>query len=147
MIQITIDDRELRDALGRLTRRVEDTTPAMRAIAAEMETRISDRFDAQRDPAGRAWSPLSPRTLARKKGRGRILYHSGDLLDSLSSRASRSEALVGFGKLYAAYHEWGTKKMPRRGLLMAEPQARTLGEDDRAAILDILSRWIEGRPL
>lgn len=147
MISITIDDRELRTALDRLARRVEDTSPAMRAIAAELETRISDRFDAQRDPQGRAWAPLSGKTLARKKGRGRILYHSGDLLDSLTSRASRSEAEVGFGKPYAAFHEYGTQKMPRRGLLMADPQARTLGDEDRAAILDIIERWIEGRPL
>lgn len=33
--------------------------------------------------------------------------------------------------------------MPRRGMLMADPQARTLGEADRRAVLDILRETIE----
>ncbi|MCR6497081.1 phage virion morphogenesis protein [Thermomonas sp. S9] len=110
-------------------------TPAMREIAMELEARALNRFETERDPAGRPWQPLSPVTLARKKGRGGILYQTGDLLDSATSRAGRDVAEVGFGLRYAVFHEYGTKKMPRRGLLMADPEARTLGEDDKRAIL------------
>ena len=125
MIRIELDDREVRQALDKLSRRVSDMTPAMRAIGQELETRLAERFEKQRDPAGRPWAPLKPVTERAKRGRGSILYHTGELLDSRTHRAGPLEVEVGFGKPYAAYHEFGTKKMPRRGLLMADPQART----------------------
>lgn len=142
MIEIEIDDREVRQALNDLARRVADLSPAMRAIGQELETRIAERFERQRDPAGRPWAPLKGATLAKKKGRGSILYHTGDLLDSRTHRAGRDFVEVGFGKPYAAYHEFGTRKMPRRGLLMADPNARTLGEADRAAIIETLADYL-----
>ncbi|HXH04209.1 MAG TPA: phage virion morphogenesis protein [Candidatus Competibacteraceae bacterium] len=146
MIRIDIDDREVRQALKQLARRVADMTPAMRAIGQEMETRIATRFETRRDPAGRPWAPLRPATEKAKKGRGAILYRTGELLDSRTHRAGPFEVAVGFGKPYAAYHEFGTRKMPRRGLLMADPQAGTLGEEDRRAILEILADYLaEGR--
>lgn len=164
MIDIQIDDREVRAALDRLQRRLADMTPVMRAIATELEARVEARFETATDPARRPWAPLKPSTLAAylnrgkgnrkkdgsltKKGAQRLssrrpLYDTGDLLGSLTSSATRSEARVGFGQPYAAFHEYGTKKMPRRGLLMADPNAGTLGDADRAAVLDILREAIE----
>lgn len=146
MIQVTIDDREVRQALEQLARRVADMSPAMRAVGQEMETRIAARFETRRDPAGRPWAPLRPATEKAKRGRGSILYRTGEMMDSRTHRAGPLEVAVGFGKHYAAYHEFGTKRMPRRGLLMADPQAGTLGEEDKRAILDILADYLaEGR--
>lgn len=166
MIDITIDDREVRQVLERLSRRLSDMGPAMRAIATELEARVERRFETETDPAGRRWPQLADSTLMqvmrraaggdprKKRGGGtkakaigalarkRILYDTGDLLGGLTSSYTRSEARVGFGQPYAAFHEFGTKKMPRRGLLMADPQARTLGEADRAAVLDILRDYL-----
>ncbi len=143
MIKIDIDDRDVLQALDRLARRVSDMTPAMRAIGQEMETRIAQRFETERDPAGRPWAPLKPATERAKRGRGSILYHTGELLDSRTHRAGPLEVAVGFGKPYAAWHEFGTKRMQRRGLLLADPQARTLGEEDRRAIIDIIAGYLE----
>lgn len=139
MLKITIDDHQVRKALQRVQRHLDDLTPVMRAVAMELEARVSQRFETERDPTGRPWRALSPRTVARKKGRGRILYDSGDLLGSLTSRAGRDFAEVGFGQPYAAYHEYGTRKMPRRGLLMADPAAQTLSDADRDAVLETIS--------
>jgi hypothetical protein len=53
---------------------------------------------------------------------------------------------IGFGQPYAAYHEWGTWKMPRRGLLTADPDAGggpTLGRGDAEAVLDVLQAVLE----
>ncbi|MBN8716122.1 MAG: phage virion morphogenesis protein [Stenotrophomonas sp.] len=144
MIKIELDDRAVRQALADLQRRVSDMTPAMRAIATELETRAMNRFETRRDPAGQPWKPLSARTLAAKRGRGHILYRTGDLLGSATSRAGRDFAEVGFGQRYAAFHEFGTKKMPRRGLLMADPDARTLGEADKSVILEIIGKHLSG---
>lgn len=166
MIDIQLDDREVREALVRLSKRLSDMTPVMRAIATELEARVEARFETETDPAGRRWPQLADSTLMQvmrraaggkvrnKRGgtkakaiaalaRKRILYDTGDLLGSLTSSAGRDEARVGFGQPYAAYHEYGTEKMHRRGLLMADPQARTLGETDREAVLDILRQALE----
>lgn len=164
MIDIQLDDREVREALRRLERRLADMTPVMRAIAAALEAQVEKRFETATDPAGRPWKPLAPSTLSAwlargrgnrrkdggltKKGRERLssrrpLYDTGDLLGSLTSSFTRSEARVGFGQPYAAFHEYGTKKMPRRGMLMADPIARTLGEADRRVVLDILREALE----
>lgn len=145
MIRIDIDDREVRQALAQLAQRVADMTPAMRAIGQEMETRLATRFETRRDPAGRPWAPLRPATEKAKRGRGAILYRTGEMLDSRTHRAGSLEVAWGFGKPYAAYHEFGTKKMPRRGLLMADPERGALGEEDRRSILDILAEYLRGK--
>jgi phage virion morphogenesis protein len=168
VIQILVDDRQVQAALRDLQARLSNMTPAMRAIATELEARAGERFESESDPAGEKWAQLSDATLLgvmRRAGRGnarkqrggtkavairalasrRILYDQGDLLGSLTSRAGRDFAEVGFGQRYAAYHEWGTERMPRRGLLFADPHARLLGEVDRTSILDILSEHIGGR--
>ena len=64
------------------------------------------------------------------------------MLGSLSHSSDATSVTVGFGNPVATYHEWGTEHMPRRGLLFADPDAGTLGTDDEAAVLDILSSWI-----
>lgn len=164
MISITLDDREVRRALERLSKLLADMTPVMRAIATELEARVEQRFETATDPSGRPWAPLASSTISAwldrskgnrrrdgsltKKGRQRLasrrpLYDTGDMLGSLTSSYTRDEATVGFGVTYAAYHEYGTRRMPRRGLLMADPIARTLGEADRSALLDILREALE----
>ena len=142
MIDITVDDRELLATLERLRRRLADLTPAMRGIATELEARIEARFERQVDPSGRPWAPLRPSTLERKKRKGAILYDTGDLQGSLTSAAERDFAQVGFGVPYAAYHEFGTRRMPRRGLLLADPAAGTLSRGDAEAVLELLSEFL-----
>ncbi|MEW5885548.1 MAG: phage virion morphogenesis protein [Pseudomonadota bacterium] len=143
-ITIRLEERELRAALERLERRVRDLGPAMRGIATELEARVEQRFERRRDPNNSPWEALKDQTLQRKKRKGAILYEHGDLQGSLTSRAGRDFAEVGFGQPYAAYHEFGTRHMPRRGLLLADPVARTLGQGDREAVLDVLRELIEG---
>jgi phage gpG-like protein len=71
------------------------------------------------------------------------------MLNSLNFQAKSTSVSVGFGAVaskkgdvYAAYHEWGTKKMPRRGLLFADPNKGTLAEADNTAILDIIGTYL-----
>lgn len=64
MIDVQIDDREVRAALDGLRRRLADMTPVMRAIATELEARVEARFETATDPSGRPWKPLAPSTLA-----------------------------------------------------------------------------------
>ena len=69
----------------------------------------------------------------------------GDLypvMDSIGN-ALETRVRIGFASEYAAYHEWGTVNMDRRGMLMADPDAGTLGQADEAAVLDIVAGWLD----
>lgn len=146
MINIQTDDSAFRASLTRLQSRLGNLTPVMQSIGMELESRISGRFESRTDPAGRAWAPWAQSTVETYPdgGNRRLLDRYGDMLASLSHQANANSVRIGFGQPYAAFHEFGTTDMPRRGLLFADPDAGTLGEDDQDAVMDILGVWLDG---
>lgn len=64
------------------------------------------------------------------------------MLEGLSSQADASSVRVGFDKGYATFHEFGTKHMPRRGLLFANAETGELAPDDAALVIDILQQHL-----
>ena len=145
MLTVTVVTQGVTEVLSRLAARLDDLSPAMASIGMEMESRISGRFETESDPFGHPWAPWAPSTVATypKDGNRRILDRYGDMLASLNSQPEATKVLVGFGKPYAAYSEWGTKHMPRRGMLMGDPDAGTLAPDDEAAVLQILQTFLD----
>ena len=145
MLTINVDDRSFRDYLSQLQGRMADLTPAMQSIGQELETRISHRFETESDPSGAAWAPWAPSTWESypKDGNRRLLDRYGDLMASLNWHADSSSVTVGFGQPYAAYHEWGTKRMPRRGLMFQNPDAGTLAPADERAVIEVLTEWLD----
>ncbi|MGP1517489.1 MAG: phage virion morphogenesis protein, partial [Ottowia sp.] len=83
---------------------------------------------------------------AGRSGNERLLDRYGDMLQGLSYQAEAGSVRVGFDQSYATFHEFGVefgkRRMPRRGLLMANPQAGTLAPDDERAVLDVLSDFL-----
>ncbi|NMM75353.1 virion morphogenesis protein [Rhodococcus sp. SRB_17] len=146
MLTITADDKVFRDSLAQLYRGMGNLTPVMQSIGMELESRISGRFESRTDPSGSAWAPWAQSTVDSypEDGNRRLLDRYGDMLASLSHQADATSVRVGFGQPYAAFDEWGTKHMPRRGLLFADPDAGTLADGDEAAVLDILGVWLDG---
>ena len=144
MIDITTDDSAFRASLEQLKRRLGNLKPVMQSIGMKLESRISGRFESRTDPSGSAWAPWAQSTLDSypDDGNRRLLDRYGDMLASLNHQANATSVRVGFGQTYAAFHEFGTDSMPRRGLLFADPDAGTLAEDDEAAVLDILGVWL-----
>lgn len=140
MIAIEIDSRSVVDALGQLLRRGQDMSPVMDAIGQRLEERISGRFETGTDPDGHAWAPWKPSTVKSypKDGNRSLLDRHGDMLNSLNHHADETSVTVGFGSPYAQYHEYGTHKMARRGMLFGNPDARTLGAGDEAEILRLV---------
>ena len=145
MLTITADDKAFRDSLAQLYRGMGNLTPVMQSIGMELESRISGRFESRTDPSGNAWAPWAQSTVDNypENGNRRLLDRYGDMLASLSHQADANSVRVGFGQPYAAFHEWGTEHVPRRGLLFADPDAGTLAEGDEAAVLDILGVWLD----
>jgi phage virion morphogenesis protein len=151
MITIAVQDQQVLAYLSRLQAKLKNLKPAMAGIGMELEAAVSGRFESKTDPAGRAWAPWASATQRSypDDGNGTILDRYGDMLDSLNHRATKDSVEVGFGVPYAAYHEWGTVKMPRRGLLTADPDGPTLSAADTERVLDILSTFLgagEPRP-
>ena len=145
MLEIKLDDSAFRADLAALYRRLGDLTPVMQSIGMEMESRISGRFETRTDPSGKSWAPWADSTLESypEDGNRQLLDRYGDMLLSLNHKADATSVRIGFGKPYAAFHEWGTERMPRRGLVFADPDAGTLAKGDEDAVLDIIGIWLQ----
>lgn len=150
-IGVNSQSRPVLAMLERLQRGLGDLSEPLASIGQEMESRISARFETETDPDGNPWDPWAPSTEATypSAGHRRILDRYGDMLRSMSHQVDGENVIVGFGAVaskagdvYAVYHEFGTEHMPRRGLLMSDPESGTLSQGDETAVLDILSVWI-----
>ena len=148
-IAIEIYSRSVMDALNELLHRGQDMRPVMDAIGQRMEERVSARFETKTDPNGHPWAPWKPATAKSypKDGNGTLLDRHSKMLDSLNHRADANSVTIGFGAVsgsgagvysYPSAHEFGTRKMVRRGMLFGDPEAHTLGTDDEASVLDLI---------
>ena len=142
---ITINDRLVVEFLAALGKKAGNLRGLMDSIGQEMETRVANRFETQTDPSGAPWIQWADSTIANypDDGNGTILDRYGDMLASLSHQADDSSVTWGFATPYAAYHEFGTKRMPRRGMLTEDPDAGTLSADDQAAVLGIIEVYLD----
>ncbi len=145
MIEIQVNSQSVMDALNRLIQRGQNLHPVLDAIGQRMEERVSNRFETETDPSGHPWAPWKPSTIKSypKDGNRSLLDRYGDMLNSLSHQADATSVRIGFGQPYAFYHELGTSKMPRRGMLTADPVARTLGQEDERDILELITGYFE----
>ena len=141
-LRIEIHDEPVLAVLGRLMSAATNPGPALGEMGAALEGNASLRFKDKRDPTGLPWAPWSASTAEqrREQGKGELLRFDGLLATSLSYQPLQDGVAVGFGQNYAVFHEFGAPKnrMPRRGLLFADPEAGTLGEEDEATVLEIL---------
>ena len=154
MLTITVDDSAFRSHMQELQKRLDNLTPVLNDIGNRMENAVRQRFASHTDPSGAPWKPWAPSTLesypfpgkpaAKKYGPGnaRLLDRHGDMLGSLSYQASPTSVRIGFVQPYAMYHEYGTKHMPRRSLLTADPTQPRLGTTDEAMVLDVITQWL-----
>ncbi|MFN0185129.1 MAG: phage virion morphogenesis protein [Aquabacterium sp.] len=151
------DDKALRQ-LERAAVRLRNPRELMDLVGATLEAATAQRFKDKVDPTGAPWAPVKASTLERlrasRKGKGKGKGGGsvpGTLLDR-SARGMRAglthnllsdrEVEVGFDKHYAVFHEFGTRHMPRRGLLTADPEAGTLGKDDLQDVLDVVNDYL-----
>lgn len=116
-VKVTIEAGTTIKALHRLKKNLKNVNKALRRSGLYMERQTKLRFAKQRDPDGKAWEPLKPSTLRRKKTRA-ILRETGALAASISVVGpSGSRVRVVAGQAYGIYHQTGTKKMPARKFL------------------------------
>jgi phage gpG-like protein len=110
MIKIDIDDRQVRQALEHLFRRVANMVPAMHAIGQALMEGSRDRILAGRDWTGAPFAPNSPVTLARKKGAKPLIDSKSFVTSRLFYQADRDSVIVGSSAVQAAVLQFGAKK-------------------------------------
>ena len=106
---IKIEDDRVRGLLTRIQRRMADLTPAMKIIGETVRTSVIRNFEVGGRPR---WKPLSPVTLARRKGKKILMRQgfAGGLAGSIHWKAYSDRAVIGTNKIYAAVHQFGAKK-------------------------------------
>lgn len=143
MIEITIDNRQVLDALHELARRADDLSPAMREIAGVMADAVEENFEQEGRPK---WPDLADSTKAQRAKKehwpGSVLQVTGQLAASIQRESGRDHAVVGTNKVYAAIHQFGGKAgrnhaadIPARPFLM-------LADDDEQEVLDVIQRHL-----
>lgn len=150
-------------ALDRIIDGLANPRPLLQDIGDGLEQNVGIRFVTKTDPEGNAWAALSEATKAiygsewyRKanpayRGGGSLLMHTNQMLDTLAHNVSDDGIEVGFARAtkggkweVAMLHEFGTAKMPRRGLMTADPKTGRLGADDEAMVLAAVNGYLEG---
>ncbi len=147
LLSIMVSNEGVVDALNALSQRMGNLSPVMRDIGQGLEREIRKRFASESDPNGAAWHPLAASTKlnrAKTGAQGGILEHSGTMLELLGWQASDKSVQVGFTQPYAVHHEFGTRKMPRRGMLFGDQNTGELGASDEALVLDLLADYLAG---
>lgn len=161
-VAVGADDAALRDGFRHLMAAVSDMTPAMADIGLGLVLSTQQRFEAERDPAGRPWRPRSITTIVMRLGGERktftrkgdlrakalrelarkILHLRGHLKGDITYRASADAVEVGSPTKYARVHQLGGRA--GRGRKVTIPPRPFLGIDagDRTMIIGTLQRHL-----
>lgn len=148
-IEITEDDREIREALNKLQNKTRNLTPAFRIIGEIVRTSVIRNFEKGGRP--KKWKGLAAATIAQrmKKGTwpGKILMIKGmlgGLAGSIAYKVFRDMVKIGTNKIYGAIQHLGGKAgrghkvtIPARHFLM-------LQKEDETEIIEELNDYIMG---
>lgn len=107
-----------------------------------------ESFENQKSPFGEKWKDLSKATEKSKKGKGRILRHSGDLEDKWNIEATNNKVEITGntkskkGYSYGAVHQWGSKRIKARPFLPIDNDG-FLEDNLKNAIEDMLTKELK----
>lgn len=138
VINIEIDDREIRDGLRALEDHLGNLRPFFLDIGEALLNSTRERFTTQTAPDGSPWAPLSDDYKKRKKKHpDLILTLNGYLRGTLGYSATKDELRIGTPMIYGAAHQFGRAEinLPARPFL-------GLSDEDSTMILDALADWL-----
>jgi len=138
VIDITVDDAEIRAGLRDLEDKIGNLQPFFRDIGEALLNSTRERFNTMRAPDGTPWASLSPGYASRKrKNADLILVLNGYLHGLLTVQTSKDTLRIGTPLPYGATHQVGdaSRHIPARPFL-------GLSESDTQDILDALEEWL-----
>ena len=111
VIDIAVNDAELKAALQQLAAKLNDLTPFFKDVGETLLNSTRERFRSQRAPDGTPWAPLSPAYAARKKRhKDKPLTLSGALRGTLVKQTDQDSLRIGTPLIYGATHQFGAAK-------------------------------------
>lgn len=136
-VSYVVDDKDALDALGRLQSALRDPAPAYHALGGHFIFSTQRNIERETAPDGTKWRPLSPRTAAKRIGRGRnarqrgyahILRVSARLYQSVSYQVLADGVEWGSNLVYARIHQLGGEiSMPPRQATVTLKNIRNRG--------------------
>ncbi|GAB1388985.1 hypothetical protein MASR1M6_11660 [Rubrivivax sp.] len=166
--RIELDDAALLRAIDAAIAVLARPRVLMTEIGAAVQRNAQRRFDTKTDPAGTAWPALSPTTIAIYESEwfkarnpafkngipGTLLERTRQLRQSLAFSDGDDWVDIGTSRRVPGksqphwevgmLHEWGTRRMPRRGILTADPATGEVGAEDAEDILSVVAAALEG---
>lgn len=170
MIEVEMNDREVADALARLSKVSGSLEPALRQIGEYLVDSTKQRFSTSTAPDGTRWAANTETTILRylgrysgsygkktgkitKKGAERamgkrpLIGETGSLSRQIAYRLDGGDTLyIGSTMIYAAAQQFGAKRREFQGKapwgdIPARPFLGLSGSD-RATIIDIIGDFL-----
>ncbi len=151
------DDAAAQALFRRLAEAGRDTAGLVGKLAHSLTERVRLAFHDQRDPWGSPWAPLSPVTLAKRRGAGAgaaILRDTGQLFASLAAAvtADAAEIRLGFADRPATIHQFGGMagrarkvRIPARPMLPVRDGGQVdMPPDWRDELIDAMQAHVAG---
>ena len=122
---VKVDTSALKRRFAKMSKRSKDFKAVFRWVFQELQRSHYENFKSEGALSGFRWQPLQPQYAAWKLehyGAHGILVRTGALESSLSFSSARgavrdiglTSATFGTSIPYAAYHKFGTRRMPMR---------------------------------
>lgn len=132
MIKITLNDTQAVKSLQQIANQLENPRRLYGVLGETLKKIHTDRFKTEIDPEGKKWKPLSDRTLALKRKRGKstkILRQDGYLADKTAYNVRNDGVEFGSQEIYARLHQFGGKA--GRGKKVTIPARPWLGAGEK----------------
>lgn len=111
-MNFSVNGEQLDAIFNRLLTRLGDTDSVLKQIGADLVASTDERYKKQVAPDGKAWPPLSPRTIAVKRAKGyrsEILRRTDLLRQSIAAEVEGDTVRVGTSVRYARKMQFGGK--------------------------------------
>ena len=97
--------------------------------AAAILNRLRTTYLLEQDPTGASWTPSPTANKRKAAGGSGLLFKTGRLFRSIQLvRGDADERVIRTDVPYAPFHQFGTKRLPKREFLTVTPEHEKLAE-------------------
>ncbi|WP_376867271.1 phage virion morphogenesis protein [Aeromonas veronii] len=126
------------ELLAKLYQKTGDLSEPLADIGEGLLLSHRDRWEAQENPEGEPWAPLSEKYRARKpRHADEVLRLNDDLRDTLDYQVEPQALYFGTPQEYGAAHQFG-----RPEINLPERRALGLSEGDKQSVLETLEGYL-----
>lgn len=131
------------ELLAKLYQKTGDLSEPLADIGEGLMLSHRDRWEAQENPEGEPWAPLSEKYRARKpRHADEILRLNDDLRDTLDYQVDPKALYFGTPMVYGAAHQFG-----RPEINLPERRVLGLSDGDKQSVLETLEGYLSPEPL